>query len=214
MLCSSSSSSAIVSFCRANSLSISASNFPQSAMNSAHSCWRSSVNEASNQAASRSLRPDARNTTSSPPPRAASSPTRAIPAAKPGTSGTAHAPCANDTAPDFRSSRHTATRCREGSAGTRTTNTSHATAEVDTLKIVAIVTFLRGPCPLMLFPWRVRRRCSPPFIGPSSRQRPSPDSRSQCSRRASVGTESDGARTTDTAPGSSHVLPEVAPAKH
>ena len=59
------------------------------------------MNEASNQAASRSSRPNACNTTSSPPPRAASSPTRLIPAAKPGTSGTAHAPCANDTAPDL-----------------------------------------------------------------------------------------------------------------
>ena len=96
-------------------------------MNSVHSSCRSAVNAASSQAASCPVRPVACNTTSRPSPRAASSPTLLIPAAKPGTSGAAHAPCPNGTAPIFRSSRHTATRCRDGSAGTRNTNTNQGT---------------------------------------------------------------------------------------
>lgn len=37
-------------------------------------------------------------------------------------------PCPSETAPARRSSRHTATRCRDDSAGTRTTSTSHRPA--------------------------------------------------------------------------------------
>jgi hypothetical protein len=59
--------------------------------------------------------------------RRASSIARVTPLANTATSGTTHTPCPICKAPTRRSSRHTATRCRDGSAGSRTTSTSHRT---------------------------------------------------------------------------------------
>src|SRR5882757_6866212 len=128
------------------SLSISASNLVQSARNSAHSSARSAVNSASSRAASGSARPAAVNSVTSPSPRCASATVRAIPSANTGASGTAHTPWPNKTAPARRSSRQTATRCRDGSAGTRTTSTNHRAASAITLWNVAPVTLPSVPC--------------------------------------------------------------------
>jgi hypothetical protein len=81
------------------------------------------------------------STVTSPSPRCASAMVRAIPSANTGASGTAHTPWPNETAPARRSSRQTATRCRVGSAGTRTINTSQRIESLVTPNNVAMVTW-------------------------------------------------------------------------
>ena len=66
-------------------------------------------------------------TMASPPAASTSWTARVMPSAKAGASGTSQADCPTDTAPVRRSSRHTATRWRDGSAGTRNSNTIHST---------------------------------------------------------------------------------------
>jgi hypothetical protein len=50
-----------------------------------------------------------------------------MPSAKAGAAGASQADWPNETAPVRRSSRQTATRWRDGSAGTRNSNTIHST---------------------------------------------------------------------------------------
>jgi hypothetical protein len=55
--------------------------------------------------------------------RAISATARPSPCSKAGVAGSAHTPWPSESAPTRRSSRQTATRCREGSAGRRTAST-------------------------------------------------------------------------------------------
>jgi len=120
------------------------SNLPQSARNSAHSSSRSAVKQRLQAgAASSAERPLASNTTTS---ALASTgqlegPGRHRPRSR-ARRAPSQAPCPADSAPTRRSSRHTATRCRDGTAGTRTINTNHRAAGliVDTLVNVTAVT--------------------------------------------------------------------------
>jgi hypothetical protein len=59
------------------------------------------------------------STTGWPPAALIASTTCVKPTSNGSQSGTAQVPCCSATAPSRRSSRHTATRCRDGSAGSR-----------------------------------------------------------------------------------------------
>src|SRR5207248_3099930 len=118
------------------------SNLPQSARNSAQSAVRAAVNIASKRAASSALRPEAFRDRACPPARSVSVTARPMPSANTGTSGTAHTPWPRESAPALRNSRQTATRCRDGSAGSLITRTSQRLpgSLLDTSSNVAAVT--------------------------------------------------------------------------
>ncbi len=122
-----STSAVMVSSPLAIAVSIWASNSAHPERKPVHSLARSAVNMSCSRADSDLSRPAALSVNTSPPPRCANWTTRATPSAKTGTSGIAHTPCPICNAPPRRSSRHVATRCREGTAGIRTTKISHRT---------------------------------------------------------------------------------------
>ena len=106
-----------MNFSLAISLATSASNLSHSEVNSAHSSSRSPV-KSSSTVPIPVLVGETSKTTAVPPARSTRAKARSRASSNPGPVGMIQVACWRGTAPALRSSRHTATRCRDGSPWT------------------------------------------------------------------------------------------------